>query len=252
MGYSTTVKPDIVLGDISNIIAANAADVPFTAGDILFDWQAIEFPKGSNKLTNIIVHMIGEDGSSQTAAPIHLIFAKSVNGVAPTTLGAVNAVQTACFDIVDHLIGECIVGGVIHEGVTHLGFSSVYVSNSGRESSTLPVVLSPEPGHGSAGYDKIYVAAIAGGTFDFSTGVLANAAVSDDSATTIVTKTVDLRKAFRAGDTVYIHDVDTAIGTVSSLTDNDLTLTSNNVGAIAEDDEFINATHITARFCFSE
>ena len=57
---------------------------------------------------------------------------------------------------------------------------------------------------------------------------------------------------FPPGDTVYIHDVDTAIGTVSSLTDNDLTLTANNVGAISTNDEFINANPITATFCFSE
>ena len=253
MGYSTKINPDIVLGDISNIIADDKTDTPFSAGDILFDWQAITFPKKSNKLINIMLHMIGEDGAGQTLAPVHLLFAKSVDQVAPTTLGAVNAAQTACFDLVDHLIGQLTVGAdATAQGALALGFGSVYTSNGVDGGSSLPIVIDPEPNHGDAAYDKVYVAAIAGGAFDFSTGVLSNAGVSDDSATTIVTKTVDLRKCFRPGDTVYIHDVDTAIGTVSSLTDNDLTLTANNVGAISTNDEFINANPITATFCFSE
>ena len=80
---------------------------------------------------------------------------------------------------------------------------------------------------------------------------MANAAVNDDAATSIVTKTVDPRRHFRVGDTVHIHDVDAAIGTVASLTDNDIVLTANNVGAIAEDDEFINDKPLTITLAFS-
>jgi uncharacterized protein YijF (DUF1287 family) len=75
--------------------------------------------------------------------------------------------------------------------------------------------------------------------------------VSDDSATSIVTTTVDPRQAFRPGDVVYIHDVNTAIGTVSSLTNNDIVLTANNVGAIASSDEFMNATPIKVSLKFA-
>ena len=41
-----------------------------------------------------------------------------------------------------------------------------------------------------------------------------------------------------------MHDVDTAVGTVASMTATTIVLTSNNVGAIADDDELINANPI--------
>ena len=259
MGYFTTrIKPDIVDGDVSKIIASNKADVPFTAGDILFDWQAMQVPKGSCQLNNITVYMVGEDGGAQANKDIHFMFAKSIDGVAPTTLGEENDIQTACFELPLHLVGatkmECSAAQVGNlQGPT---FGTIYHSGGGGAGRVdLPIIIEGEPDSGqNVGYDVIYVAAFAGGAFDFSTGVLANAAVSDDTAVTattgIVTKTVEARKAFQKGDIVYIHDVDTAIGTVASVTDNDIILESANVGAIAEDDEFVNATPITCIFGF--
>ena len=54
MGYfNVTLKPDLVAGDISNIIAADKTDTPFTADDILFDWQAFDVPNGTVNLETV-------------------------------------------------------------------------------------------------------------------------------------------------------------------------------------------------------
>ena len=255
MSYFTkTFKPDIIDGDISKVIASNADDAPFADGDILFDWHAVDIPLGTNAIVDGVVHMFGEDGAAQVSDDFTLLIAKSKDGAAPTTLGEENAAITGCFELPEVLMNVMTFEGTTNRaGTLALGFGSVWHFNSpGAGGHVAPIVIEPE--HNALGgttTNRIYVAGIAGGAFDFSTGVLANAGVSDDAATTIVTKTVDLRKAFRPGDVVYIHDVDTAIGTVSSLTDNDLTLTANNVGAISTNDELMNATPITVTLSFS-
>ena len=100
---------------------------------------------------------------------------------------------------------------------------------------------------------KIYVAGIAGGAIDFSTGVLLNDAsnVADDAATSLTVDGVDPRRHFRVGDTVHIHDSDTAIGTIASMTNTNITLAANNVGAIADNDEFVNDKPLTITLAFS-
>ena len=116
-----------------------------------------------------------------------------------------------------------------------------------------PVVIEPENNHlGGQTTNRIYVAALAGGDFNFSTGVLLNdgSDVADDAGTSLTVDGVDPRQAFRPGDVLYIHDVDTPIGTISSLAATTITLTSNNVGAIADDDEFMNASPIRVTLGF--
>ena len=252
MGYFIkTFKPDIINGAVGNVIQSNASDLAFSADDILFDWQPVEIPHNTHSIEDCFIHMFGVDGGSQngTAAALTLLIAKSNNGVAPTSLGSVNAAITGCFELPDILMGV-----VKMTDKNDYAFGSLYNFNDADQ--VAPIIIEPENNNlGSTRQNDrlttIYVAALAEGTFNFSTGVLSNAIVGDDSATSIVTKTVDPRQSFRPGDVVYIHDVNTAIGTVSSLTNNDIVLTANNVGAIAADDEFMNATPIKVSLKFA-
>ena len=83
MGYFTVrITPDIVDGDISKIIASNKSDAPFADNDILFDWQPLQIPKGTNRLISVSGYMMGEDGGTQSNADLSFIFAKSVDGTA--------------------------------------------------------------------------------------------------------------------------------------------------------------------------
>ena len=255
MGYfNVTLKPDLVAGDISNIIAADKTDTPFTADDILFDWQAFDVPNGTVNLETVTAYMIGEDGGVQADKDFSLVFAKSVNNVKPSTLGSVNAAQTACWELPLHYVGAIKVEAS-STSIYGMAFGTAYTWGAqGANGIDRSIIMTPEPLSGTnVGYDKLYVAAFAGGAFDFSTGVLATGVVSATSATDITVDTVDVRTAFQKDDIVYIHDVDTVIGVVSSVPDaTSLILGSANGAAIANNDEFINATPITLHLGFSQ
>ena len=260
MGYFTVkVTPDLIDGTVAKIIQSDKSDLPFTAEDILFDWTAFDVPKGTCALKSITMYMMGEDGAAQTDGDFWFVFAKSVDGTAPGTLGVVNAAQTACFDLPKFLIGSLKIeasqggsgqlkgpafGNILHWGV------------AGSSGDMGPVILEGEPESGTnVGYDKIYVAAFTSANIDFSTGVLANyasGAPSADSTTSIVVDTVDARKCFQVGDVLYVHDVDTALGTVSAVAENTITLTANNGAAVANNDEIVNANPIKIVFGFEK
>ena len=255
--FTKTFKPDIIDGDISKIIEDDKTDTPFAAGDILFDWVAVDLPKGTCAIVDAFVHMFGEDGGDQSEGDFHLLIAKSNDGVAPTTLGEENAVVTGCYELPEILMGAMKFEGTSNRvGKLNYAFGSVWMYNTAGNGGALgPLFIEPDVNvsnttRGSA-TQRIYVAGIAGGAFDFSTGVLAAGNVSDDTAADTTVKTVDVRNCFRPGDVVYIHDVDTPIGTESSLPDaTSLILTANNDGAISINDELLNASPITVTLGF--
>ena len=192
---------------------------------------------------------MGEDGGVQTNTDIHFIFAKKVDTVAPGTLGEENAAQTACFELPQHYIG-----GVKVEGTSYptLGpafgdyFTTGFTGNNGFATSMGLEGETPKEG----GYTSIYVAGFVNAAIDFSTGIESTGAISADAQTTIAVDQVDARKCFQKGDIVYVHDVDTACGTVSSVASGVITLTGNNVVAVANNDEIVNATPIKVIFGF--
>jgi hypothetical protein len=251
--FNVRIKPDLVDGDISKLIANDKTDTPFTADDILFDWQAFDVPNGTVNLESVTAYMVGEDGGVQADKDFGLVFAKSVNNTAPTTLGEENAAQTACFEMPLHYVGAIKVEAST-TSMYGMAFGTAYTWGAqGANGIDRSIIMSPEPLSGTnVGYDKLYVAGFAGGAFDFSTGVLSTGVISADAQTTIAVDTVDARKAFQKDDIVYIHDVDTACGTVSSVASGVITLTGNNVVAIANNDEIINATPITLHLGFSQ
>jgi hypothetical protein len=252
--FQKSFRPDIIDGDVSKVIQSNKTDQPFANGDILFDWHPVDIPLGTNAITDVLIHMFGEDGGAQTACDLHLLIAKSNNGVAPTTLGEENAAITGCFELQDILIGVIkMEGSVAGTGSisTVFGTAWYYPYPNGLGAAA---VIEPEPNNlGGQSTNRIYVACIAGGDIDFSTGVLSDGGESSDSATSLTTKTVDPRKCFRPGDTVYIHDVDTAIGTIASMTATNITLNAAIAGGtdIADEDEFMNATPIKVTLGFA-
>ena len=259
--FTVAVKPDIVNGDISNVIQDDKSDLPFAQGDLLFDWISFDVPKGSVALRSVVAYIMGEDGGEQGDQDLGLIFAKSIDGTEPASLGAPNAIMTTGFDMPRHLIGSCKLEGTT-EGLGTIdgpAFGQVYGTfyssggNSGSGAGSL-MILEGEPDSGAnVGYDRIYVAGFCGGAMDFSTGVLANyssGAPSADSTTSIVVDSVDARKCFQVGDVLYVHDVDTALGTVSAVAETTITLTANNGAAVANNDEIINANPVRLVFGF--
>ena len=257
--FQKTFRPDIINGAVGNVIQADKTDLPFTAKDILFDWQPIDVPFGTDSIVDGLVHMYGEDGGVQHSLDFHLIIAKTNNGAAPTSLGTVNLSPAAgsCYELPDVMIGlMSFEGDATRAGMLEIGGHAGgiwhwnYPGDGGHGGR---VVIEPEQNSlGGSTTNRIYVAGIAGGGHDFSTGVLSDGGETSDAATSLTTKTVDPRKSFRVGDTVYIHDVNTAIGTIASMTSTNITLNAAIAGGtdIADEDEFMNAQPITVSLGF--
>ena len=62
--------------------------------------------------------------------------------------------------------------------------------------------------------------------------------------------TVDPQKCFQVGDIIYVHDVDTALGTIASIASGEITLEANNAAAVANNDEIVNANPIRIKLGF--
>ena len=206
--FTVEVKP--VLPIATQINSETAGDLAFGTGDLLFDWVSFDVPKGASKLIDITVIARGP----QTLKETDFHFAKTYNGTAPGSLGTGNASA----DGVGYY--KNAIGAVVMDNSNwKTDLDNIVVGSLGHGASAdqiSSVVLEGEPESGShVGYDKLYIGAtVSAASFNFSTGVLANAGVTLGAADTFVTKTVDPRLFFDIGDVVHIHSSETAIGTV--------------------------------------
>ena len=226
---------------VKPVITATTQNTQFANNDILFDWTAFDLPKGSSLLKNIAAVVRHADTAAQTMQHIHLFFARSIDGVAPASLGTVNATAngTGYFNN--------IIGGIILDKADALidGLDFVTVLSSGNSSggnTGVPeIAFSTEDiGISTMGFEKYYVAAIhhGGAGFNFTTGVLLNQG-SDQAAaaveTTLTTDGTDARKVFSVGDVVVAAD-GAAVGTVTAVA-SATSLTVDAVEAALEDDD---------------
>ena len=269
--FSIDVIPDIVDGDVSNVIQSDKSHLDIGANEILFDWTAVDVPRGVNKLTSISAWVNYEDGAPHSShnSDIILWFAKSFNGVAPATLGAVNTAPDGCFNLRSHFVGGYVLKATEQHQIPRIGndswgwnyVSGGSISYGGNTDATnyygagLPMIIDLDPVSGTnAGYDSLYVAGIQVSARHYATGVIVNGAITSDTEDTIVVDGVDANKMFSIGDTVYLHDVDTALGTIKSIAADGLSITLN--AAIAggtnldDDDELLNANPIRMKFGF--
>ena len=254
--FTVEVLPDCINGDVSD----NNGTDDVGAGDLIFDWTAVDVPKGSCLLRSITAFVNGEDGAiAGSTVDYELLLAKSINGVAPPSLGTINAAITSIAS------KNHIVGGIRLEGEGGKGtlaktvFGTVYqqVVNGGADTNIGPnIVIDLEPESGTnIGYDKLYIAGMHVGARNYGTGVLLNESNIDASAAptnSITVDGVDATKIFSVGDQVYVMDLDTPIpGTLTAVTATTLTFSeTNSTVDIAEDDELLNANPIRLRLGF--
>ena len=199
---------------------------------VLFDWTAFNIPRGSNKLTSLCVNVRGTDGADQASnADIGLLFAKAnEDGTAPTTLGDLNAaVDTSGWQ--NNIIGSVNLDSSRWSQGGDLVFSnhgSVNLDAVGEQGS---IILQGRKFN--EGYDRIYVAGIAKGAFDFSTAVETTAAEDvSELATAIIGGTSALDNGsgvnplahtkFVVGDILHAED-NVVLGEVASITNATIT-----------------------------
>ena len=234
-------------------------NVAYNADDVLFDWTAFEIPVGTCALRSLTVKVMGTEAVAANAIDVDLYFAKSINGVAPPTLGdandAKNIIKTSAVkpyimaylgidaseleDSLDSLVGYNIFG----QGI-----------GGSPDPTNKIVMLEGEPAYNSTqGYQTIWVACLAGpGAQDFGTGCIVAGAHSADDLT-IVIDGVDADDVFAIGDTLIAFDADgsgeTTIGNVTAVAA-DLITVDAAPNIIADDDEICNLSPITFQFGF--
>ena len=269
--FTVEVKPDIVMGDVSDVYASDDG-IDLNPDDLISDWTAVDVPRGANAIRNLSLIVNNADGGNvNPATDFVLIFAKEANGVAPGSIKGSGFGNAPAFNgnIREHVIGAIKIEGTAADTVGIIptindtfGFTMHQIGPGTATNSTttsnistipLPMIIDLEPTSGTnVGFDKLYVALInSTGTHSFETNVLADyssGAPAADSTTTIVVKTTDPRLLFSVGDSVYNGtkhgSTDTAIGVVKSLTATSIELEANNAVAIADEDEIINGNPI--------
>ena len=181
--------------------------------DILFGWQEIEIPNGTCALKQIHGTIAGINGAAANTHDIHLYFARSINGVAPTSFGTEHAAHTAAIatayrrnilgftfldlsssDDADILVGYNVLGsrtGATNENVQMAGDQhNIMLQGDSKYNST-------------QGFQTIWIAAAGRGTFDFGTDVDLNMAGHQAASTApvqITTSGTDPRICFQPGD----------------------------------------------------
>ena len=259
--FNVDVIPDCIAGDVSDNAGANVG-----AGDVIFNWTAVDVPRGSCLLKSITAFVNGEDGAiANSLTDYELVFAKSINGVAPSNLGDINAVQTGCGELRSHFVGGVRLESLAAAGtLSKTTFGVLFINSSTAQANGVTgvnMVVDLEPDSGtSAGYDTLYVAAFQISARNYGTGVLLNlgsGADYDASATplnSLIVDGVDATKIFSVGDQVYVADLDTPIPGVLTKVE-PLLLTFSKVNStvdISNDDELLNANPIRIRLGFEK
>ena len=234
-------------------------NVAFSADDVLFDWTAFEIPKGTAALRTLFATIQGTEAVAEGTRNFELYFAKSINGVAPPSLGDTNDSKnirktTAArpwiigFHAVDASELEDQGDGLVGYNCLGNGKATANVNLNHK-----PVILEGEPAYGSTeGYQTIWVAGLALGAIDWGTGCIVAGAHSADDLT-IVIDGVDADDVFAVGDTIIAFDADgsdeTTIGDITAVAA-DLITVDAAPNIIADDDEICNLSPITFQFGF--
>ena len=223
--FTVTVKPTIA--------ASKQKLGAFTGNDVLFNWTEFDIPKGAARLIGVTTLVRGTDGVAQEKA-IDLMFAKTINGTAPSDIGTVHATAGGS-GYQNHLIGAIRIDTSDYKD--GLDIMSIASSGYGMANTQIPShVLQGEPETGTnVGFDKLYIAAT-GAAFEFQSTVQVSTETATNSSAVVV-KTTSALTNFDKGDVLHDED-DQLIGTVKSVTDaNNIVLEANadSVSAVNKD-----------------
>jgi len=271
--YLATVRPRI---DVTPTQA-------YSAHDLLFDWSRFEIPMGEACIKNFNIVMpgtVGDATGAENVLDFTFFIARSVNGVAPPSLGTQNgAVNNAAGKIGfvgsrNHIVyTQTVDGSIMASAATYTQgytvFSSATMNTvSGTQAAQFANALQPGgvnignskyPGNyndstSQPGMSSFWIAAIAHGAFDFGTNLQLNqagdqaaVAKSTTSETTLTIDTVAAWDVFSVGDELIAAD-GAKIGKVTKIT----SATSINVDhveeALEDDDEIVVRNPIIFNF----
>tara|TARA_R110002051_G_scaffold318144_1_gene400122 strand:+ start:38 stop:811 length:774 start_codon:yes stop_codon:yes gene_type:complete len=257
MGFFTVeVKPTIPASEQ----AGNSS--VYSAGDILFDWTSFQIPKGASKYLGATVIFRGKNGGKQTVSDVDIFFAKTIDRVAPLTIGASNT-SASCGPVVsNHIIGMTRLddGGSFGESAFNR-FSVASTGGSSEPSLPAGLVIQGEPDTGdNVGYDTVYIAALTGTAIDFGTTVLARGGEAAGVTVVETDKGSDddpnAETIFAVGDVLH-SATDDVLGTVASIaafgsSKQDITFAAVTPDIIADNEEIFNINPIRIVLSFEK
>jgi hypothetical protein len=234
--HLVTVKGNV---DILNNVA-------YGAKDLIFDWTRIEVPRGVFSVNSIFITTQGTEGAAGTndEQVLDLIFAREIDGVAPSSLGSSNSAPTAARANIArrNIIGYSqVTPSSMNDDGNSLASFNIASSSSFATKHNPDIVLVGDPHtKATAGNQYIYVACTTAGGQDFGTGVLAAGAHAVSDGLTITVDGVDANATLAIGDEIVAVAAngshDQIVGTITSLTATAITVDALG-GAIADDDE---------------
>ena len=227
--YLATVRPRI------DVTPATA----YAQHDLLFDWHRFEIPVGEACIKNFNIIMPGTNGSAGNAVDFVFFIARSVNGVAPPSLGTVNASTTGATNKIafagakNHIVyTQVIDASAMKSPSTYTQSYHIYTSatmNTIGGTQAAQVVNALQPGGvniGNSSYSGNYndstsqpgmqsfwIAGITNGAHDFGTNIALNqagdqaaVALSTSSETTLTVDTQDADDILSVGDELIAAD----------------------------------------------
>ena len=233
------IKPEVnLLGNIA-----------FTDLDLVFDWTAFEIPRGTcnmRALTMKIKGTLAADGNHDI--DLNLYFAKSIDGVAPPSLGGSNTAPTV---IAATAARPWIMAfHKIDASASSMDASGLISYNLFSQENRPDVIIEGDPAYSTttSGYQTIWVAAIARGALDFGSDVLVAGEHSADDLTIVVDGTPGGDDMFAIGDTITAFAADGSapkvIGNLTAVADDLLTVDAAPV-VLPDDHEICNLNPIT-------
>jgi hypothetical protein len=231
--------------------AINSMTTALGNGDVIFDWQEIDFPGGSVRVHGATITAQGTNGAKQEFTT-QLIFANlDQSNNLPSSIGAFNGGANE-IGFYSQLCGSLKVV------VDDVGIDNWSVSTGSGDASTEVLVLDTArrrnldtqnlvPASDNVG--KIAIAGInTAGGLDLNTGVLLNQVGNQGAAQGTTTLTVDGTDAtlvFERGDVIHAAD-GALIGTVESVASNGLSIVVDGVAAaLTNNDELMHSRPIT-------
>ena len=242
--FTITAKPTI-----PPITAGQGA--PFGDNDVLFDWYAFDIPKGASRLIGATVEMRPRSDTAATmqAVRFELLFAKTLRGEAPPTLGPLNDATVADTNYGGHLLNFLdSLSWETHE--SHIDSTAFTVLKRTVPST---IVIQGEPDSGTnVGYDKIYIGGISAGAIDYRSLIRINNGTLDGDTFTV--DGADPRLSLRPGDVIIAtpdHSTTRTLGTIKSMPDaNTIVLDATTENAVVNDDYIHNYSPITINLHF--
>ena len=171
------VKPEIVT------IGGDPFTTEWSNDDLLFDWVSFEIPKGTAKLVSASATIIGINSGTGNNVDMDLYFARSLDGVAPPSLGSCNAAISKANAVLSrrHLIQAAAwhsqnlstEGAALGTGNYYVYGGSLDTAGENLDIPHYPILQGEESEAvgGTPGFQTIYLAAAAQGAFDFGTGM---------------------------------------------------------------------------------